>query len=152
MPVMSSSSQFQAATTAEGDHHDDDGGVYSEPLYSYPASAAAAPNTASTLRMDSDLTLVCDQNATTHPGVSNNNLQLYGTLPRRVLMTEGALATKHRSRTPLADSARTLSKSSLYLFEGTPTTNAADFFAAQTGKKTGRSHLEENGNLHQTGH
>ena len=154
MPVMSSSSQFQAATTTaeDADGHDNGGGgVYSEPLYSYPATAAAAPTptTASTLRMDSDLTLVCDQNTTSHPTRNNNNLQLYGTLPRRVVMAEGALAPKPRSRTPLADSARTLSKSSLYLFEGTPTTNAADFFAAQTGKKTSRGHLEENGSSSQ---
>ena len=103
---------------------DDSSAIYSEPLYSYPAPGGAAP----TLRMDSDLTLICDSN-------NKPNLQLYGTLPR-------GYARNVPPRPTLAD-AKGLSKSSLYLFEGTPTTNAATFFSKENDDVFESSHYKQ---------
>ena len=132
--------QFQAQQSAPPTNEDEAASaIYSEPLYSYPATPGvtlgpvAPPSAAPTLRMDSNLTLICDNNQA-------GNLGLYGTLPR------GYARGSSHPRPALGDQVAkggALSKSSLYLFEGTPTTNAATFFSKESDDVFESSHYKQ---------
>ena len=131
--------QFQAQQSAPPPTNEDEAAsaIYSEPLYSYPATPGAGtlgPSAAPTLRMDSNLTLICDNNQ------AGANLGLYGTLPR------GYARGASHPRPALGDQVPKgggLSKSSLYLFEGTPTTNAATFFSKESDDVFESSHYKQ---------